>query len=205
MSLVDSLRGIEPANNYRFTVTAKGLDPLYVYGGSFPNFQIDAFEKILDFKKVKVPESVELPDLELEIYENNTNIGYRFFQEWMRSAVNGDGTFRLPSSYRRDLTISRNTQQGEGGVPDVAFRMLYKKAWPKSITPYSPNSDSRSEILQYTVSLSVDDVDIEFLDKKEREGEFPDGSLNKTSTLINTILGSRLFDPGRGVREQLRF
>lgn len=166
LKVLQPLREREPAISYRFLLELEGTDPFYVSGGTFPFYEFETFDKLLTDSKIKVPGPQELSDVEIELYENNKNHAYKFFINWRSQIRTESGAYNLPIVYKRVFTIWRKSQADE-----KIMGLRYTGAWPKKISEYTPKGDNRTEVLVFTVSLSVDDVVPIFLDKVQRKIE----------------------------------
>lgn len=91
-------------------------------------------------------------DLVLTVDEMEDGRTLRYFTEWMRMIKNTDGTYNVPSFYRRNIlqmhTAASNVDLGATEMTGV---------YPTSITPVELSYDDPS-VMQYVVTLNVDQV-----------------------------------------------
>ncbi len=154
---VANLALIRPALPCRYEVLIEGLSPLLIAGGTFPHNTMESFTK-KDGNSVKYfPGSYDVDDVELEIVETDGADAMNFFYNWRASLYCGVSNqadyYNLPDAYKKSLRIYRLSadQRRVDG-------WQYVGAWPKSVAAFSPDASSNSEVLKFSVTLSVDGI-----------------------------------------------
>jgi len=182
------------SKTYYWQAILPGVESIFVKGGTYPYTVLESYSH-LDANSVKYyagPNDVE--DVDLIIYETENNVAWNFFKTWNELVINPDGTYNLPSTYKKDFEVHRfrssNTEAEQQEDRIANFKLGYEGAWPKRISDYTPDWDNR-DVLIFTVTLSVDSVKSRLLDNIQPltpVGMKPlptDNSLPKTLPTIN--------------------
>jgi hypothetical protein len=157
------------ATIFRYALIMPDIPPdlqEHMIGGTFPFFEFTASELRAGNFVRKFPSQSTLSDVEMVFYENEGGLAWKWFHNWRSQIVNVDGSYNLPEGKSEFPNQDPEYNKVEGYKKSFTINALdtnllpifgikYTGAWPMRISDYSPSGENR-EILQFTVTLSVD-------------------------------------------------
>jgi hypothetical protein len=94
----------------------------------------------------------DIGQISITMDEFEDGLSMRYLKEWFRLIENDDGTYNVPSYYKRDIQLIRYS-----GTKNELSVLTYKGCFPTSISE-STYSYEGSGILQYNVTFACDTV-----------------------------------------------
>lgn len=144
------------ARAYLFHVEGANIPSPYASGGTFPYVTFEAFTHHSGNSLSYHPGQNDVDDVEIEFYETEDNAVYNFFLDWQNQVFSddNDGTYNMDDEFKRRFKVVRldGTHTGVWGLE-------YTGVWPKKISDYEPSWENNSEVLKFSVTLSVDNVE----------------------------------------------
>lgn len=125
---------------------------IFALNGVFPFIQWEAFQHHDGNTVRNYPEMHMVQEFQITFYETDDLRVFNYFSDWAQSILNEDGTYALPSKYKRPYVVY---QQNKNSENIHAFR--YERVWPREISPWEPSYEDRN-VIQFTVSFTADTV-----------------------------------------------
>lgn len=164
-------RGFIPATPFRFVVGfndsienqsehTKHL-PLHVTSGTFPYKAFEDTNATKGNRRVYLPSFYDVSDVTINFVESESNIVWDWYNSWTNKLFfsKKHSLFNLPSKYKKSFYVYRLSRDFSR-----VHALKYIGAYPKSLSDIEYDYSNNSELMIFSVTFSVDDVD--FASKK---------------------------------------